>query len=85
MPTKVKKVSTVLLILGVTIGIGMMLLIFIVPLSGQISPGDLSEPHAHLKGLSNCTKCHILGEKVSNEKRLDCQLEIGIRISESRG
>ena len=62
-----------------------MLFIFIVRLSGQISPGDLSEPHAHLKGLSNCTKCHILGEKVSNEKCLDCHLEIGIRITGGRG
>ena len=68
-----------------TIGIGLMLLIFIVPLSGQISPGDLSEPHAHLKGLSNCTKCHTLGEKVSNEKCLECHLEIGIRITGGRG
>jgi len=62
-----------------------MLFIFMVRLSGQISPGDLAEPHAHLKGLSNCTKCHTLGEKVSNEKCLDCHLDIGIRISESRG
>jgi nitrate/TMAO reductase-like tetraheme cytochrome c subunit len=68
-----------------TIGIGLMLFIFMVRLSGQISPGDLAEPHAHLKGLSNCTKCHTLGEKVSNEKCLDCHLDIGIRISESRG
>ncbi len=66
-------------------GIGLILFAFMVQLSGQISPGDLSEPHAHLKGLSNCTKCHTLGEKVSNEKCLDCHLNIGIRIAESRG
>ncbi|MCK4988906.1 MAG: cytochrome C, partial [Bacteroidales bacterium] len=66
-------------------GICLVLFFFVVQLSGQISPGDLSAPHAHLNGLSNCTKCHTLGKKVSNEKCLDCHLAIGIRISESRG
>jgi hypothetical protein len=70
---------------GTVTGIGVILLFFVVQLSAQLSPGDLSEPHAHLKGLSNCTKCHELGEKVSNEKCLDCHLNIGIRINESRG
>ena len=63
----------------------MILLFFVLDIGAQISPGDLSQPHAHLKGLSNCTKCHILGEKVSNEKCLDCHLDIGIRLSEGRG
>jgi len=66
-------------------GITMILLFFVLDIGAQISPGDLSQPHAHLKGLSNCTKCHILGEKVSNEKCLDCHLDIGIRLSEGRG
>ena len=66
-------------------GISVILLLFAVQLSAQLSPGDLSEPHAHLKGLSNCTKCHELGEKVSNEKCLACHLNIGIRIDEDRG
>jgi len=66
-------------------GIFLVLFFLTLHLHAQISPGDLSEPHAHLKGLSNCTKCHTLGEKVSNEKCLDCHLEIGIRISENRG
>ena len=70
---------------NLTTGIGLILFVFVVQLSGQISPGDLAEAHAHLKGLSNCTKCHTLGEKVSNEKCLDCHLDIGIRISKSRG
>ena len=63
----------------------MILLLFAVHLSAQLSPGDLSEPHSHLKGLSNCTKCHTLGEKVSNEKCLDCHKEIKIRLDEDRG
>ncbi len=66
-------------------GITLIQIIFALQLGAQISPGDLSQPHAHLKGLTNCTKCHILGEKVSNEKCLDCHKEIVIRLSEGRG
>ena len=66
-------------------GIELILLFFILDIGAQISPGDLSQPHAHLKGLSNCTKCHTLGEKISNQKCLDCHLDIGIRLSEGRG
>ena len=53
--------------------------------SAQISPGKLTESHAHLEGLSNCTKCHLLGEKVSNEKCLDCHREIAARIKDRKG
>ncbi len=53
--------------------------------SGQISPGDLTEPHAHLEGISNCTKCHELGEKVSPEKCLACHKEIKSRIDQRKG
>ncbi|MFC2115873.1 cytochrome c3 family protein [Bacteroidota bacterium] len=56
-----------------------------VPVFAQISPGKLSESHAHLEGLSNCTKCHLLGEKASNEKCLDCHKEIVLRIKEQKG
>jgi hypothetical protein len=51
----------------------------------QLSPGDLASPHAHLEGLSNCTQCHILGNKVSNEKCLACHNEINERISLKKG
>lgn len=51
----------------------------------QISPGDLAEAHAHLEGLSNCTKCHILGEKVSNEKCLECHTFIKSGIEKNKG
>jgi hypothetical protein len=40
-------------------------------LSAQISPGDLSNPHSNLEGISNCTQCHVLGNKQTNEKCLD--------------
>ena len=51
----------------------------------QISPGDLSNAHAHLEGVDNCTKCHTVGEKVTNEKCLDCHKEINRLIEAKRG
>jgi len=51
----------------------------------QISPGDLAEVHAHLEGISNCTKCHILGEKVSNDKCLECHTYLKERIDQNKG
>ncbi len=51
----------------------------------QISPGELSNVHSHLEGISNCTKCHILGEKLSNDKCLDCHKELKLRISQNKG
>ncbi|MCB2207160.1 MAG: cytochrome C [Bacteroidetes bacterium] len=51
----------------------------------QISPGDLADVHAHLEGISNCTKCHILGEKVSNDKCLECHTYLKERIDQNKG
>lgn len=51
----------------------------------QLSPGDLSNAHKDLEGLSNCTKCHVLGEKVYNSKCLECHTEIKARIDASEG
>lgn len=65
--------------------VSLTLLIFVLLVSAQISPGKLADSHAHLEGLSNCTKCHVLGEKVSNEKCLDCHKEIATRISAQKG
>jgi hypothetical protein len=62
-----------------------MLLVKIMPLAGQISPGELAQVHAHLEGLSNCTKCHTLGEKVTDEKCLDCHTAIKFLIDNNRG
>ena len=52
---------------------------------GQISPGDLSSAHADLEGISNCTLCHDIGEKVSNKKCLDCHDNIRSLINADRG
>jgi hypothetical protein len=54
-------------------------------LSAQISPGDLADVHAYLEGISNCTKCHVLGDKVSNEKCLQCHVELKSQVDLGRG
>ena len=51
----------------------------------QISPGELCEAHAHLEGMSNCTLCHVLGDKVTDQKCLDCHKEIKSRIDQKKG
>lgn len=51
----------------------------------QLSPGDLSEPHTDLEGLKNCTKCHVLGEKETTSKCLECHTEIQQLINQNRG
>jgi hypothetical protein len=62
--------------------------IFIIPCLpaySQLSPGKLSKAHSQLEGLNNCTKCHELGEKISEKKCLDCHKELNIRISQDKG
>ena len=51
----------------------------------QISPGELSKSHAFLEGVTNCTKCHDLGNKVTREKCLDCHKEIKTGIISKKG
>jgi hypothetical protein len=53
--------------------------------AAQLSPGDLSKPHSHLEGMSNCTQCHVLGNKVSGEKCLVCHTEVQKRIALQKG
>ncbi len=67
------------------IGFLIIALLFVYKGQSQISPGDLAAPHAHLEGMSNCTQCHILGEKVSNEKCLACHKELKKRIDLQKG
>jgi hypothetical protein len=51
----------------------------------QISPGELSKYHSQLEGMSNCTQCHTLGSKVSNDKCLACHTEIKQRVEKKKG
>lgn len=63
----------------------LMMLLTIVTAYGQISPGDLSSSHEKLEGMSNCTLCHDIGKKVSNQKCLDCHKEIQSLLNQDRG
>lgn len=51
----------------------------------QISPGDLSDLHSHLEGISNCTKCHHIGGQVRNQECLDCHSDIKKLQNDKRG
>lgn len=53
--------------------------------NAQISPGELTRAHSNLEGMSNCTKCHELGEQVTNAKCLDCHSEIKKMIGQGKG
>lgn len=55
------------------------------PVTAQISPGDLSNVHAYLEGVSNCTKCHTVGNKVTREKCLVCHQIIQTSINLRKG
>ncbi len=67
--------------------IGFLLLFFFAAskLCAQLSPGALSGPHSHLEGITKCTQCHVLGNKVVNEKCLVCHTDIQSRISNKKG
>lgn len=62
-----------------------LLLLFVIVANAQISPGELSSYHSNLEGISNCTQCHVLGDKVSNEKCLSCHSELKERITQNKG
>jgi hypothetical protein len=50
------------------------------------SPGELSRAHQSLEGgLESCTKCHVAGEQLSQERCLDCHVELRGRVAEGRG
>jgi len=54
-------------------------------LNAQLSPGDLAQVHADLEGISNCTQCHTLGEKISSAKCLTCHETINSLIERGKG
>jgi hypothetical protein len=51
----------------------------------QLSPGDLTAAHAKLEGMSNCTQCHDLGNKVTNAKCLECHKDISLLLAQKKG
>ena len=70
---------------GIILAALIMMILSVNSVSAQLSPGDLSNPHSKLEGISNCTQCHVLGNKQTNEKCLACHTEINERISSKKG
>ena len=62
-----------------------MILGFYISSIAQISPGDLSNLHSNLEGMSNCTKCHNIGGKVRNQECLECHSDVKKMQDEKRG
>jgi hypothetical protein len=54
-------------------------------LTAQLSPGELTQVHSHLEGMSNCTQCHELGQKISNDKCLACHKPLKARTDAGKG
>ncbi len=51
-----------------------------------LSPGKLSEAHAHLEGLGNCTQCHQLRTRgIDRDRCLSCHEPLAARIREGEG
>ena len=50
---------------GVLHMVVLMNILFLPGLHAQLSPGPLTNAHASLEGITNCTQCHTLGEKIS--------------------
>ncbi len=65
--------------------IALYIMLFGTIATAQISPGKLSFAHSKLEGISNCTKCHVLQDKVENKKCLDCHKEIKTLIDNKLG
>jgi len=63
----------------------LILSISALPARAQISPGELSQPHAFLEGIKNCLNCHKLGSGPSAEKCLECHREIEVRMKQEKG
>ncbi len=68
-----------------TVVVSFLLTIFAHLAVAQLSPGELSDAHAHLEGMTNCTSCHTIGKTLSREKCLACHTDLQARIENGRG
>lgn len=62
-----------------------IIFLFSVSSFAQLSPGKLTKAHSKLEGISNCTQCHTIGDKVSSQKCLACHKELNARVSANKG
>lgn len=67
------------------VNIFLLILFSALQAAAQISPGKLAAVHSQLEGISNCTSCHTLGDKVTNDKCLACHSEIKARTDIGKG
>lgn len=51
----------------------------------QLSPGPLSQPHAHLEGSAQCLECHSAGRGVDPEACLSCHRALRERVAAGEG
>ena len=51
----------------------------------QLSPGELSKPHAALDGSAGCLECHSSGKGVDAARCLSCHLPLSQRIAAGKG
>lgn len=67
--------------------LGLILWTWPTPAGAQlISPGKLSAVHGDLDGITNCTRCHDLGERgVSGSKCLGCHEPLALRMASGLG
>ena len=65
------------------------ILLFALSLSAQLyaqfSPGKLTQAHAELEGINNCTQCHTLGKEIDDNKCLACHEEIKVMVDRRTG
>ncbi len=63
----------------------LLLTMFPVVVSAQLSPGPLSAAHSALEGPTKCTECHEFGVAEPQLKCVNCHTEIRDRLRENRG
>ncbi|HMB69735.1 MAG TPA: hypothetical protein VKU85_10505, partial [bacterium] len=56
-----------------------------VPAAAQISPGPLARAHEDIEGVTNCLKCHGIGEHVVDDRCLECHQAIEWLREQRRG
>jgi hypothetical protein len=62
-------------------------ILFLIPamLFAQLSPGRLARVHSTLEGIDKCTSCHPVGNRLSNDKCMECHKEIRTAIASRHG
>ncbi len=65
--------------------VGLVIAVAVSGAMAQLSPGDLSEGHASLEGVKNCTKCHDSDQNLVADKCLACHTALKARVDSGRG